>query len=112
MGLIEYKWDLEGDWFWFRGRAEAPLSANPAIEAELLDVAAWLQERKISRGRIAFSAKREQRTSKSEALVVNRGKVEADGSTVFHPVVTTVEIRLPQHVAAEFRFAFNVVDDR
>ncbi|KAF1049534.1 hypothetical protein [Xylophilus sp.] len=45
-------------------------------------------------------------------LTPSHGRVHVDGQTVFHSQTTKVILTLPEAAAVQFRFSFDVVDDR
>ena len=82
------------------------------VEAEIAEIWAWLLRQKLRAGKFGWEATRKTLTTKIETLTVNRGAVESDGETIFHPQETRLVLTLPDMVAVNFRFEFNVVDDR
>ena len=75
-------------------------------------VSKWLQRQKLRPGQFGWEATRKTLTSKIETLSMSHGAVESNGETIFHPQGTRLVLALPDTAAVNFRFEFNVVDDR
>lgn len=112
MPHLLFKWVLREDRYEFSGEAKTPRALEAEVNAEIVAIWAWLQRQKLRPGQFGWEATRRTLTSKDEALTVSHGTVSADGSTVLHPQETRVVVTLPEKVAVQFRFEFNVVDDR
>ncbi len=112
MSHLLFKWVLKQDRYEFTGEAKTPRAMEPEVNAELLEIWAWLQRQKLRASEYTWSATRRTMTSKDETLTVASGAVIADGSTILHPQETRLVLALPEKVAVQFRFEFNVVDDR
>ncbi len=82
------------------------------MDAEIVAIWAWIQRQKLRPGQFGWEASRCTSTSKDEALTVANGAIVADGGTILHPQETRVVVTLPEKVAVQFRFEFNVVDGR
>ncbi|MFN9471188.1 MAG: hypothetical protein ACK59X_07060 [Acidovorax sp.] len=96
----------------FTAIAQTSRAQQAEVEAEIAEIWAWLQRQKLRPGKFGWEATRKTQTTKIETLTVNRGAVESDGETIFHPQETRLVLTLPDMVAVNFRFEFNVVDDR
>ncbi|MFN9470900.1 hypothetical protein [Acidovorax sp.] len=112
MSHLLFKWVLREDRYEFTGQAKTPRAAEGEVNAEILAIWAWLQRQKLRPAEYRWNATRRTTTSKDETLVVTGGAVVADGGTILHPQETRVVLSLPEKVAVQFRFEFNVVDDR
>jgi hypothetical protein len=112
MSHLLFKWVLKQDRYEFTGEAKTPRAMESEVNAELLEIWAWLQRQKLRSSEYTWSATRRTMTSKDETLTVAGGAVIADGGTILHPQETRLVLGLPEKVAVQFRFEFNVVDDR
>lgn len=112
MPHLLFKWVLREDRYEFSGEAKTPRALEAEVNAEIVAIWAWLQHQRLRPGQFGWEATRRTLTSKDETLTVSHGTVSADGSTVLHPQETRVVVTLPEKVAVQFRFEFNVVDDR
>lgn len=92
--------------------AQTSRAQQPEVEAELVELWAWLQCQKLRPGKFGWEATRTTMTSKVETLSLSNGAVQSDGETVFHPQETRLVLTLSDMAAVNFRFEFNVVDDR
>lgn len=112
MSHLLFKWVLREDRYEFSGQAQTPRALQAEVDAEIVAIWAWVQRQKLRPGQFGWEATRRTATSKDEVLTVANGAVVADGGTVLHPQETRVVVTLPEKVAVQFRFEFNVVDDR
>lgn len=112
MAHLLFKWALKGDRYVFTGKASTARGQVSDVDAELVEIWAWVQKWKLRAGEFDWDATRRTLTTKEESLAVAKGAVVAEGSTVLHPVETCLVLSLPEKVAVQFRFEFNVVDDR
>lgn len=112
MAHLLFKWALSGERYVFTGLATTSRGQVPEVDTELVAIWSWLQKWKVRTGEFDWTATRRTVTSKEEVLAVEKGALVADGSTVLHPVETRLVLSLPEKVAVQFRFEFNVVDDR
>lgn len=112
MPHLLFKWVLRDDRYEFSGLAQTPRAQQAEVDSEIVAVWAWLQRQKLKPGQFGWEATRRTVTSKDEVLSVSHGAVVAEGSTVLHPQEARVVVTLPENVAVQFRFEFNVVDDR
>lgn len=109
---LQFKWVLRDQQYEFSALAQTSRGQQPEVEAELVEIWTWLQRQKLRPGQFGWDATRKTLTSKIETLSVSQGAVEGDGETIFHPQETRLVLTLPDTVAVNFRFEFNVVDDR
>lgn len=112
MPHLLFKWVLRDERYEFHGIAQTARALQGEVDAELVEIGAWLQRQKLRPGQFGWEASRRTVTSKDEVLTVEQGAVVAEGRTVLHPQETKVVLSLPEKVAVQFRFEFNVVDDR
>lgn len=112
MKHFQFKWVLRDQQYEFTGLALTSRAQQPEVEAELVEIWAWLQRQKLSTGKFGWEATRKTMTTKVDTLSVSYGVVQSDGETIFHPQETRLVLTLPDTVAVNFRFEFNVVDDR
>ncbi|WP_409956180.1 hypothetical protein [Acidovorax sp.] len=112
MRHFQFRWVLRDQQYVFTAIAQTSRAQQAEVEAEIAEIWAWLQRQKLRPGKFGWEATRKTQTTKIETLTVNRGAVESDGETIFHPQETRLVLTLPDMVAVNFRFEFNVVDDR
>lgn len=112
MKHFQFRWVLRDQQYEFSGLAQVSRAQQPEVEAELVEIWTWLQRQKLRPGQFGWEASRTTMTSKVESLSVSNGAVQSDGETVFHPQETRLVLTLPDMAAVNFRFEFNVVDDR
>lgn len=112
MPHLLFKWVLRADCYEFSGVARTARSLVSEVDAELVSIWGWISRQRLRAGDFTWEAKRSTVTSKDEVIEVVRGEVQAAGSTVLHPQETKLVLTLPEKVAVQFRFEFNVVDDR
>lgn len=112
MKHFQFKWVLRDQQYEFSALAQTSRGQQPEVEAELVEIWTWLQRQKLRPGQFGWDATRKTLTSKIETLSVSHGAVESDGETIFHPQETRLVLTLPDTAAVNFRFEFNVVDDR
>lgn len=112
MKHFQFKWVLRDQQYEFSGLAQTSRAQQPEVEAELVEIWTWLQRQKLRPGKFGWEATRTTTTSKVETLSVSHGTVQSDGETIFHPQETRLVLTLPDTAAVNFRFEFNVVDDR
>jgi len=58
---------------------------QPEVEAELVEIWAWLQRQKLRSGKFGWEAIRTTTTSKIESLSVSHGTVQSGGETISIP---------------------------
>lgn len=112
MPHLLFKWVFREDRYEFSGVARTARSLQAEVDSELVSIWSWLAKQRLRPGDFTWDARRSTVTSKDEVLEVIRGDVQAQGSTVLHPQETKLVLTLPEKVAVQFRFEFNVVDDR
>lgn len=112
MKHFQFKWVLRDQQYEFSALAQTSRGQQPEVDAELVEIWTWLQRQKLRPGQFGWDATRKTLTSKIETLSVSQGAVDSDGETIFHPQETRLVLTLPDTVAVNFRFEFNVVDDR
>ena len=112
MKHFQFKWVLRDQQYEFTGLAQTSRAQQPEVEAELVEIWAWLQRQKLRPGKFGWEATRKTATTKVDTLSVSYGAVQSDGETIFHPQETRLVLTLPDTAAVNFRFEFNVVDDR
>ena len=112
MKHFQFKWVLRDQQYEFSALAQTSRGHQPEVEAELVEIWTWLLRQKLRPGKFGWDATRKTLTSKIETLSVSHGTVESDGETIFHPQETRLVLTLPDTAAVNFRFEFNVVDDR
>jgi hypothetical protein len=112
MKHFQFKWVLRDQQYQFSGLAQTSRAQQPEVDAELVEIWAWLQRQKLRPGKFGWEATRMSVTSKVETLSVSHGAVQSDGETIFSPLETRLVLTLPDTAAVNFRFEFNVVDDR
>lgn len=112
MKHFQFKWVLRDQQYEFTGLAQTSRAQQPEVEAELVEIWAWLQRQKLRPGKFGWEATRKTATTKVDTLSVSYGAVQSDGETIFHPLETRLVLTLPDTAAVNFRFEFNVVDDR
>ena len=112
MKHFQFKWVLRDQQYEFSALAKTSRGPQPEVEAELVEIRTWLQRQKLRPGQFVWNATRKTMTTKMETLSVSNGAVQSDGETIFHPHETRLVLTLPDTVAVNFRFEFNVVDDR
>lgn len=109
---FQFKWVLRDQQYEFSALAQTSRGQQPEVEDELVEIWTWLQRQKLRPGQFGWDATRKTLTSKIETLSVSQGAIDSDGETIFHPQETRQVLTLPDTVAVNFRFEFNVVDDR
>lgn len=112
MSYLKFKWAKQGEQYVFTGHAHAPLAQQSEVDAEVVAIWRWLARQRFAPHQFTFEATRHTTTSKDEMLTVEHGQLAADGHTVFHPQQTRLVLALPEAAAVQFRFSFDVVDDR
>lgn len=112
MPHLLFKWVLRDDGYEFTGQAKTARAMQAEVDAEIVEIWSWVQRQKLRPGQFGWDATRRTMTSKDETLVVTGGVVVPEGSTILHPQETRLVLTLPEKVAVQFRFEFNVVDDR
>lgn len=112
MQHFQFKWVLRDQQYEFSGLAQTSRAQQSEVEAELIDIWSWLQRQKLRSDKFGWNATRTTTTSKVETLSVTNGVVQSEGDTIFHPQETRLVLTLPDTAAVNFRFEFNVVDDR
>ncbi|KRC25600.1 hypothetical protein [Acidovorax sp. Root219] len=112
MKHFQFKWVLRDQQYVFSALAQTSRTQQPEVEAELVEIWTWLQRQKLRPGQFGWDATRKTTTTKMETLSVSHGALESDGETIFHPQETRLVLTLPDTAAVNFRFEFNVVDDR
>lgn len=112
MKHFQFKWVLRDQQYQFSGLAQTSRAQQPEVDNELVEIWVWLQRQKLRPGKFGWEATRKSVTSKVETLSVSHGAVQSDGETIFSPLETRLVLTLPDTAAVNFRFEFNVVDDR
>ncbi len=112
MSHLLFKWVLRENRYEFTGQAQTQRALQEEVNAEIVAIWAWLQRQKLRPGQFEWNASRRTVTSKDETLSVENGAVLSEGGTIIHPQETRIVLVLPEKVAVQFRFEFNVVDDR
>jgi len=112
MKHFQFKWVLRDQQYEFSGLAQTGRAQQSEVDAELVEIWAWLQRQKLRPGQFGWEATRKTASTKVDTLSVSHGAVQSDGGTIFHPQETSLVLTLPDTAAVNFRFEFNVVDDR
>ena len=112
MPHLLFKWVLQEDRYEFSGQARTPRALEAEVETEIVEIWTWLQRQKLRSGQFGWDVTRNTSTRKDETLTVVNGSIVASGGTIMPPQETRVVVTLPEKVAVQFRFEFNVVDDR
>lgn len=112
MSYLKFKWTKKGEQYVFTGQAQASLAQQQDVDAEVVAIWRWLARNRLASHQFTFEATRHTATSKNERLTIDEGRLVSDGHTVFHPQETRLILALPEAAAVQFRFSFDVVDDR
>lgn len=85
MKHFQFKWVLRDQQYEFSGLAQTSRAQQFEVEAELVEIWAWLHSQKLRPGKFSWTATRTTTTSKVDSLSVSHGIVRSDGETISIP---------------------------